>query len=899
MREILVRLRDWFRRDSLDADLTEELRFHRGLLERDARAGGVQDSDAVFAARRQFGNVTNVLEEARDRWSVPWLDHLRQDTRYALRGLRRAPGFTAAVVLTLGLGIGANAAMFGIIDKLMFRPHPYLRDPGSVDRVYLRTAGWSSDNAYRVFPYTRYLDLKQWATSFSQHAAFVTAAHGVGTGDAAREREVMAVSASFFEFFDARPVLGRFFGAEEDAAPTGANVAVVAFDFWNAELGTRDVLGESIQVGDVRYTIVGVAPGDFVGVSEGSPPAVFIPITAYATNEGGGNRTDYFLKYNWDWTQMMVRRKPGVSRAAASSDLTRAFLRSWDASRGVHPGYRPAEQARPQAVAAPLKTAAGPNPGLEARTLLWVTGVAVIVLLIACANVANLFLARALRRRREVALRLALGVSRRRLATQALTESLLLSLFGGFAGVAIAQWGGAGMRRMFIADSSGFDVVTDWRTLVVATGTALVAALLTGLAPVLFAGRDDITAVLKSGAREGTHQRSGARALLLVMQGALSFVLLVGAGLFVRSLANVRDLPLGYDVDPVLLVEWERRGTTIDSSGRAALRRRLLEAALARPDVERGSWVNSAPFSGGTSTMNLSVPGVDSLARLGRFTYQVAAPEYFATVQARVLRGRSFTDTDARGAPPVLMVSDAMAERLWPGRDALGQCMRIAWRSTRPDTMPCTTVIGVVENAVHNPVADYPMRYYLPEAQLDFGATWLLLRMRRDPAVAAEEVRRDLQTVMPGQSLVTVRPARDLLDAKRRSWMLGATMFVGFGVLALLVAAVGLYGVISYNVAQRMHELGVRVALGAQPGRVVRLVIGHGVRMAFVGLIVGGMLALAAAPWIEPLLFRQSATDPLVLALAGALLVGVAVVASAAPASRAMRADPNTVLRTE
>jgi predicted permease len=898
MRELLARLSDWLRRGQLDAELTEELRFHRELLERDARAKGVDASDVAHAAQRRLGNVTRVHEDARDRWSVPWLDHLQQDARYALRGLRRAPGFTAAVVLTLGLGIGANAAMFGVIDRLMFRPYPYLRDPGSVDRVYLKTAGWERDNAYAIFPYTRYLDLKRWTTSFSQHAAFVTATHGVGTGDAARERGVVGVSASFFQFFDARPALGRFFGAAEDSIPAGANVAVLSFEFWNAELGGRDVIGHALQVGNVPYTIIGVAPEGFVGVSEGSPPAVFIPITAYAANQGGGSRTDYFLKYNWDWAQMMVRRKPGVTRAAATSDLTNAMLRSWNASRAVH-AYGPAERMRPRALAGALRTAAGPSPGLEAKTLLWVTGVAVIVLIIACANVANLFLARAVRRKREVALRLALGVSRGRLAAQALTESLVLAALGCAAGIVIAQWGGVALRRLFVASTARFDVVTDWRTLAVATSAALVAAVTTGLVPVFFAGRDDITTTLKSGAREGTRQRSGARAILLVTQGALSVVLLVGAVLFVRSLTNVRDLRHGYDVDPVLLVEWERRGTPMDSSDRAALRRRLLETALARPDVERAAWTNSAPFSRGTSIMNLAVPDVDSVSRLGRFTYQIASRDYFATVDTRLLRGRYFTDADRAGAPLVAVVSDAMATRLWPGQEALGRCLRISWRSTRPDTMPCTTIVGVVENAVHDPIADLPMRYYLPEAQLDFGATWLLLRMRRDPAVAAEDVRRALQAVMPGQSLVTVRPARELFDAKRRSWLVGATMFVGFGILALLVAAVGLYGVIAYDVAQRMHEMGVRMALGAQAADVVRLVIGQGVRLAAVGLVVGSALALAAARWVQPLLFQQSAKDPAVFAVVGALLIGVALAASAVPAAKAVRANPGAVLRAE
>jgi predicted permease len=823
---------------------------------------------------------------------------LREDIRYAVRGLRRSPAFAIPVVLTLGLGIGANAAMFGVVDRLMFRPDPYLRDPATVDRVYLKVKGWERDNAFSVFPYTRYLDFRRWTTKIADQAAFVTATVGVGTGERARDRVVLGVSSTFFRFFDARPALGRFFGSAEDSLPAGANVAILSYGLWQTEYGQRDVIGQSIQVGNASYTIIGVAPRRFVGVSEGDAPAVFIPVTAYGANDGDGTDT-FYRQYSWDWIGMIVRRKPGVSRDEATADLTNAFRLSWVASRVVHPGYAPLEQSRPQAIAGALKTAAGPSRGLEARTLLWVTGVAAIVLLIASANVANLFLARAMRRRREMTLRLALGIPRARLVSQLFTETLTLSLLGCAVGVLVAQWGGLAMRRLFIGETSAIDLLADWRTLGIASAAALVAAIATGIVPVVFAGREDMTGILKSGTRAGTYQRSAARTTLLVMQGALSVVLLVGAGLFVRSLSKVRALPLGYDADPVLVVDWRQRGTALDAAGEQAVRSRMLETALTRGDVERGAWVTSAPFARGTSTMALAVPDVDSVARLGRFTYQSVSPDYFSTLRTRLLRGRAFSGADRSGAPRVVIVSQAMADRLWPGQDALGRCIKVDLRTARPDTLPCTTVVGVAADAVHDPVADVPMRYYLPENQMPFRGRWLLLRMRRDPAAAAEDVRRAIQAVMPGAAIVSVTPARAMLDAKRRSWLVGATLFVGFGALALLVAAVGLYGVIAYMVAQRVHDLGVRIALGAQTHDIVRLVLAQGVRYAGAGLVVGAAGSLAAARWVQPLLFHQSARDPIVFLTVGALLVVVTGVASGIPAWRATRADPNTVLRTE
>jgi predicted permease len=493
-----------------------------------------------------------------------------------------------------------------------------------------------------------------------------------------------------------------------------------------------------------------------------------------------------------------------------------------------------------------------------------------------------------------VAVRLALGVRHGRLVAQSLTESVVLSLTGCVAGLAVAQWGGAALRQLFLPSTGVVGVAADSRTLGVALGAALVAGVLTGFAPLLLARGTDIAKTLKAGVREGTNQRPKMRATLLVVQVMLSVVLLVAAGLFVRSLGRLRDVRLGYDVDPVLLVQWHRRGESMTMEQRVPLRERVLEAATALPGVTHAAWASNIPLQG-TSTAPLFVPGIDSVARLGRFTYQSAGADYFATVGTRILRGRGFTAADRSGAPTVAVVSASMARVLWPGQDALGRCIRF-----NADTMPCATVVGVAEDAVHDPLADQPLRYYLPMDQFPTeGGSYLLLRVRGDPAEMAETVRRALQVVMPGQQYVTAQPVSDLLDAQRHSWRAGAAMFVAFGVLALVVAAVGLYGVIAYDVGQRMHELGVRIALGAHGADVVRLVVVRGLRLAVAGIAVGSALAVGAGRWIEPLLFRQSATDPAVFGLVAFVLVAVAVAACSAPAARALRADPNTVLRSD
>ena len=896
MREWLARIVDWFRRDRLEAELKEELEFHRAQLERDTRAPGDDALEAHWAARRRLGNVTRVREESRDRWSVPWLDHLQQDVRYALRGLRRSPGFTVSAVLTLGLGIGANVAMFGVIDRLMFRPHAYMHDPSRVHRVYLQAVNRDQLVTRNGMEYTRYLDLRRWTTSFSDYAAYSHGGLAVGTGDDSRERNIAAVSASFFDFFDVRPALGRFFIAAEDTTPVGASVAVLDYGFWQSAYGGRtDVIGEPLQVGNIVCTIIGVAPRGFTGVAEESAPAVYIPITTFAGNQPREDGRGYFINYHWGWMDMMVRRKPGVTIAAANADLSNAHIRSWNAERAMAPNTPSVDAAHPRAIVSSLRSAAGPDPGLEARTLLWVTGVAAVVLLIACANVANLLLARALRRRREVALRVALGVSRARLVAQSLTESIVLSLLGCVVGLAVAQWGGMALRRLFVADTSRFDLLTDPRSVVVAFGAAIFAALITGIAPVFFTGRGDLVSTLKMGPREGTYHRSRARSALLVLQGALSMALLVGAGLFVRSLDHVRDRRVGFDADSILIVVSNLRGIDMSDSARARLGMRLLETGQSIPGVEHATWVTSVPFWI-TSSTQLFVSGIDSVNRLGQFTYQQGTTDYFQTMGTRIIRGRGFTKDDRATSPRITVVSQSMAKVLWPGADAIGKCIRIG-----ADTMPCTTVVGLAEDVSHDSlIEEQRYRFYLPIEQFrpEFGFA-VMLRMRDDPVQAVERVRRAMQAVMPGQTYVNVRPLRDVVDGQQRSWRVGATMFVAFGVLALIVAAVGLYGVVAYNVAQRMQELGVRVALGARTPDVVRLVVGQGVRFAVAGVALGTVLSLFAARWVQPLLFAQSATDVRVFGIVGGVLVLVAAAASALPARRATRVDPNTVLRAD
>ena len=827
------------------------------------------------------------------------LEALLQDVRYALRGLRQKPGFAIAVILTLGLGIGANAAMFGVTDRLLFRAPSYMKEPDRVHRVYLVRDFDGKPNYAAWFQYTRFKDLERWTTTFDAVAAMTDPMAAVGVGEGAREMRISAVSAGYWKLFEAPPALGRYFTPAEDTTPAGAQVVVLSHPYWQTEFGGReDVIGEQIKIARADYTIIGVLPANFTGASDRNP-VMYLPITAWAANEMAWNRNDpqnWFQKYNMSWMQMLARRKPGVSLEAATADLSTAYQRSYAVQREMSPATTVAELAKPRALAGSVLAARGPEPTPVSRVARWVSGVALIVLLVAAANVANLLLARALKRRREVAVRLALDVTRRRLLSQLLTESVLLAGLGAVVGVVIAQWGGAVLRSQFLPHGEQVSVLTDTRTLWFAAGAAILLGVLTGLAPALQSGRGDLTTALKAGAREGTHHRSRTRTALLVLQGALSVVLLVGAGLFVRSLANVHGLRLGYDVDRVLWVNVRERGEQLDSMQRAALRERLADAARSLPGVQSAARAVTVPYMM-TWNENLFIAGKDTawLTSLGSINIQGTTPEYLETMGTRLLRGRFIASTDTRYAPKVMVISEAMASTIWPGEEALGKCVRIG-----ADTNPCTEVVGIAENVRAADFSDDRMLYYYrPIGQADWNGGGIFVRTRGAAEREMESVRRSLQALMPGISYVTVQPMSRIFGPTIQSWQLGATMFVAFGGLALLLAAIGLYSVIAYNVVQRTHELGVRVAFGAQAADVVRLILREGLQLTVVGMAIGAGIALFAGRWVAPLLFRVKPTDPLVFTGVAVALLVVATLACLIPAMRAAKVDPNVALRSD
>jgi putative ABC transport system permease protein len=880
---------------AVEQEVDAELEFHLDAEAARLAGLGMRPDAARAEARRRFGDLRYTREalvtidkqrRGRERRAA-WFEDLGQDLGYALRGFRRQPGFAALVVVTLGLGIGANTTMFGIVDRLLLRPPAFLVDPAATSRLFTRRSQQNSeDRIDNNISYKRYRELREGARSVEAAAFFVDRERVVGTGEDARQLPVSLVSASFWSFFDVRPVLGRFFTDAEDRTPDGATVVVLGYGLWQTGFGgDGGVLGRQVYIGARPYTVIGVAPRGFSGMSLGAA-AAFIPITA-AAHEMFGDM--FFTGHNVSWMEMMVRRKPGVSVEAAEAELTRAY----QASRTAEGRARVEAVARSRVELGSSIWDRGPRRSESAQVAIWLAAVAAILLLIVCANVANLMLARALRRRREIAVRVALGAGRRRLLRQLLTESTGLALLGGAAGLALAHFGGGVLRSTLITEVDWSSTpVFDTRVLLFTGAMALLTGVLTGLAPVFQAGRSDVTGALKLGGREGSRQHARLRSGLLVLQAALSVLLLVGAGLFVRSLRNANAVDLGYEPGRMLFVTTDLRAERLTPAAVAQLKRRLLDAARATPGVQKAGLTGAIPFWM-SWTEDLFVPGRDSLSGLGTFYLNRVSSDYFATTGTGIVLGRDLADADSSRTPGPVVVSETLARRVWPGQSAIGQCIKVG-----ADTVPCSEVVGIAHDVRWGSLGDEDlMQLYLPIGASSRGM--IFVRTAGAPERLTEPLRRTLQRLMPGTAFVTVGSLEGTLEPQLRPWRLGATMFTIFGLLALVVAAIGLYGVIAYSVAQRLHEMGVRIALGAKTGDLLRLVVGEGVRVAVLGILLGAAGAYAAGKLIASLLFGVPARDPLTFGVVALVLLLTATLASLIPALRASRVDPNLALRAE
>ncbi len=876
---------------------TEQL-VREGLALEVARTEAIRRFGSIDAARRDLQQHAHQRE--RTMQFREWFDELKQDVRYAGRGLRREPLFTAFVVATLALGIGANAAMFGVVDRLLLRGPEHVMDASRVMRVYLHeSVPGRGEFATDGFGYVMYDVLKRDAHSFDGVAAYVASPHGqmvMGHGADAQLVKLGQASADLFPMLGVRPALGRFFTSREDSTAGAERVAVIGSGLWRTAFGgDRAVIGKTILLRDVPYTIVGVAPEGFTG-PQLARVDVWVPVSLHVSM----NVDNWTRTWNAQWLSVVTRLKPDITPQQAALDATAAYRHAYAGGDKTDAGA--------DIFVAPLNYNEDGKESTEASVSRWLVGVALIVLLIACSNVVNLLLARAVRRRREVAVRLALGAARRRLIQLLLTESMMLAALGGAAGLAVAWITGQLMRTVLLADVEWTSSPVDGRVLALSAAIALTVGVIVGVVPASRSSRADLTSSLKSGIRDGGGQGMRLRTTLTIAQAALSIVLLAGAGLFVRSLSNIRALDLGIQPDRMLIVSprWPAIAAQ-DSVARAAelaRRERLLVDATEQirrmPRVEHAALSIGLPFQSGFSG-TIRVTGFDTIPTLPGGYPQISAvgSDYFATVGTRILRGRTFTAADRPDGEPVALVSDNMGKTLWPGRDPIGECIYTGPKLTELTT--CLRVVGVVADVHRFRLKEKTgTHYYVPMGQeRGIGVTALIVRPRLDAASVIPDIRRLLEEMDRTIQYVSEKTLQDDVDPQIRPWRLGASVFGLMGVLALLVAAIGLYSVMSYRVAQRTHELGVRIALGAQSADIVSLVFRGSVGMAAVGVAIGVALSLAAGRFIEPLLFDASARDFGVLGGVSAVMLVIAALASVIPALRAKSTDPMEALRTE
>jgi macrolide transport system ATP-binding/permease protein len=819
------------------------------------------------------------------------MNTLLQDLRYGARMLWKRPGFTVLVTLTLALGIGANTAIFGVVDRLLVRMLP-VRQPERLVNLMGRDEKGGNDTS---FSYPIYKDYRDQNDVFESLLAYSETAMNLSEGEQPERVIGALVSGNYFDTLGVTPALGRAFLPEEDRTPGTHPVAVVSYGLWRRRFGADPKLvGRAITLNTYRFTVIGVAPAEFRGVRRGVSPDVYVPMQMTA-QAWPTRKPDDLNNRNFSWLNLMGRLKPGVTREQAQTAMSALSSRILQ----IHPNTWPlialedgrqGETGRISDLRTPLK--------------LLVATVA-LVLLIACVNVANLLLARAQTRSREMAVRLAVGASRRRLVRQVLTESLLLAMLGGVFGVLVAVWltdslaayspptGGSGPPLL--------DARLDWRVLTFTTTLSLMTGFLFGLVPAWHASKPNLTMALKE---ETTGFGSGSgrvrlRGALVSAQIALSLVVLVCAGLCVRSLQKLQRIDAGFDTAKVLVM-----GLNLSLNGYKEEQGRqfyanLLERVSALPGVESASLARIVPLTG--SGMRLSV-GIEGYTPRDdkpiNFDMNIVGPRYCETMKLPLMAGREFTANDNAAAAPVVIINEEVARTYWPNQNPLGKHLMIG--APGQDKPQAVEIIGVVGASRYRSLTEsFRPGMLLPAAQNYASDLSLHLRSAGDPALLIESVRRELRALDPQLPATRIRTLEEQRRNSLYSERVTALLLSAFGGLALFLAALGIYGVMSYAVMQRTREIGVRMALGARASDVLRLMLRQGAWLIVAGVALGLAGAFAATRLITSFLYQVSPTDPLTFVLAALLLASVALLASYIPARRATKVDPMVALRSE
>jgi putative ABC transport system permease protein len=901
------RLRNVFRAERLEEALNSEFEFHLAETVDQLVAEGVPEDEAWRRARLRLGNYTIQKERTRDMDIARWLDATRADFAYALRQLKLNPGFAAVAVLSLALGIGANTAIFQLLDAIRLRGLP-VKDPwqlAAITRVnprdyYIAGSYSSREEAYT---YAQIESLRQHQEGFTDILTFWMTRFNLSAGGRSRYAEGLLVSPNFLDVLGVAPIAGRGFSKEDDKVACSSADAVLSYGFWQREFGGNlNAIGKTISLDDHRFTIGGITSPSFFGVEAGQRFDVALPLCAdnVFAKEGKGrafNQTAF-------WLTPIGRLKPGwsVERASAHAlNLSPTIFRETVPSE-----YRP-EQIKPY-LKNRLKVISA-SAGVSAlrrqfENPLWILmAITGAVLLIACANLANLLLARASAREREISVRQAVGASRRRLILQLLSESLLLAVVGAFLGAGLAQL----LSRALVSflNTTGNPIAVpvgvNWHIFGFLAGLAILTCLLFGLAPAIRASGTEPVAAMR-GARTSTasRERNGLRRMLVISQVALSLVLLVAALLFGRSLQKLLATNLGFDSHNVLQVSVTASGPGFENSENRKVLFRELETRLeAVPGVTAAASVGFTPLGG--FGWNDQVHADDDPTRTGgkETWFNRVGPRYFATMGTPLLAGRDFTDHDDLSGRKVALVNQSFSKRVFGGRNLVGRSFRVEEIAGKPDSV--YEIVGLVGDTKYSQLGEQPKGIvFLPLAQDEQPGTdrTFVVRGRGSLGALQSSIQREI-TAINSHLLVDFRALDVQIQESVLRERLMANLSIAFGILAGCLSTVGLYGVMSYTVARRKNEIGIRVAMGASQSNIYGLVAKDAAIMVAAGLLVGVTASLLLSRYAESLLFELKAHDPLILLLAGALLAVSAAFATLMPARRAARLEPVVALREE
>ena len=909
-RRVLSKLRYLVSGKQIDRDLAQELNFHQDMLTADQERLGYSHETALLNARRKMGNTTLMTEYSRDAWIVAWFDALKRDLRYAIRSFARYPGFTVVALATLALGIGANTAIFRLVDAVMLRSLPVSRPE---ELLVIRGS----------FSYWRFEQIRDRNDVFGGVVgarAFDDVTVTTGSQPLGRVTAEL-VSGNYFDVLGVRPVVGRSITKEDDRSAGAGPVAVISYGFWHrAFAGSPDVLGRTIAlraglVGGgtsgfeptapkssdqqtTAMTVVGVAPPEFFGDTVGKLVDVWVPITMQPLLMPG---RAWLTRRTASWVNILGRMRPGITEQQARESLIRTYrqIRSDEIGPSITDEQRRNLSRNPLTVE-PGEKGFGQIRRQFSQPLMILMTVVTLVLLIACLNVANLLLARATARQHEISMRLSLGASRARLVRQLLTESLLLAGIGGLLGLGLAAIG----TRTLVALVSGeaqqisLRLSPDARILAFTLGVSLLSGIVFGLAPALFGTRRELQHMLKDSSRTAGRQRNrGARALVAT-QVAVSLVLLVGCGLFLRTLYNLKTETLGYDRAGLIMVRVDpvAAGYTGDALGTAMLA--LMHRFSAISGVRSTTFSENGLFSGTESGTPVVVQGFTPASdddRIARFDQ--AGPGYFTNVGVPLMLGRDFTERDGPGAPRVAIINDTMARFYFANQNPIGK--RFDVRGPSDVTLE---IVGVAHDVQDHDLRNPPLRrFYVSYLQPIDGITTANFEIRAagDMTSLFGPIRAEVEQFDPKLQVLSLRTAQALVDNSILTERLIAKLSTFFGALALLLAAIGLYGVMSYTVAKRTTEIGVRMALGAQRTDVASLVLRDILRLIAIGSAIGVLASVQLARYIESLIFGLKPHDPVTLAASVAVLGLIGIVAGYLPARRAARIDPIVALRAE